>query len=152
MSQVPGLGHVTFYRHPCRYPTLFHSPLVGVDKETLATCTLSFTREVRKRNELWQLNAIGHDRGYLSLNWTKESWKGDASSPHMFPVFLKSWSCQALSQSVRNILSTCTFDKFYMAVSNQVTEIVYLDIDMSWSRRVWFCSSWYMKHYPAIYL
>jgi hypothetical protein len=25
MSQVPGLGHVTFYRHPCRYPTLFHS-------------------------------------------------------------------------------------------------------------------------------
>jgi len=25
MSQVPGLGHVTFYRHPGRYPTLFHS-------------------------------------------------------------------------------------------------------------------------------
>ena len=73
MSQVPGLGHVTFYRHPGRYPTLFHSPLVGVDKETLATCTLSFTREVRKRNELWQLNAIGHDRGYLSLNCTEES-------------------------------------------------------------------------------
>ncbi len=24
MSQVPGLGHVTFYRHPGRYPTLFH--------------------------------------------------------------------------------------------------------------------------------
>ena len=68
MSQVPGLGHVTSYRHPGRYPTLFHSPLVGVDKETLATCTLSFTREVRKRNELWQLNAIGHDRGYLSRN------------------------------------------------------------------------------------
>jgi hypothetical protein len=51
MSQVPGLGHVTFYRHPGRYPTLFHSPLVGVDKETLATCTLSFTREVRRRNK-----------------------------------------------------------------------------------------------------
>ena len=49
VSQVPGLGHVTFYLHPGRYPTLFHSPLVGVDKETLATCTLSFTREVRKR-------------------------------------------------------------------------------------------------------
>ena len=29
MSQVPGLGHVT--------STLFHSPLVGVDKETVAT-------------------------------------------------------------------------------------------------------------------
>ncbi len=27
--------------------------------------------------------------------------------------------------------TTCTFDKFYMAVSKQVTEIVYLDIDMS---------------------
>ncbi len=40
MSQVPGLGHVTVYRHPGRYPTLFHSPLVGVDKETLATSTL----------------------------------------------------------------------------------------------------------------
>jgi hypothetical protein len=25
MSQVPGLGHVIFYRHPGRYPTLFHS-------------------------------------------------------------------------------------------------------------------------------
>ncbi len=35
MSQVPGLGHVTSYLHS----TLFHSPLVGVDKETLATCT-----------------------------------------------------------------------------------------------------------------
>jgi hypothetical protein len=30
MSQVPGLGHVTSYLHS----TLFHSPLVGVDKET----------------------------------------------------------------------------------------------------------------------
>ena len=29
MSQVPGLEHVT--------STLFHSPLVGVDKETIAT-------------------------------------------------------------------------------------------------------------------
>ena len=38
----PGLGHVTVYRHPGRYPTLFHSPLVGVDKETLATSTLMF--------------------------------------------------------------------------------------------------------------
>ena len=35
MSQVPGLGHVTSYRHS----TLFHSPLVGVDKETVATST-----------------------------------------------------------------------------------------------------------------
>ena len=40
MSQVPGIGHVTFYRHPGRYPTLFHSPLVGLDKETLPTSTL----------------------------------------------------------------------------------------------------------------
>jgi hypothetical protein len=24
MSQVAGLGHVIFYRHPGRYPTLFH--------------------------------------------------------------------------------------------------------------------------------
>jgi hypothetical protein len=46
MSQVPGLGHVTSYF----YSTLFHSPLVGVDKEALATCTLSFPREVRRRN------------------------------------------------------------------------------------------------------
>ncbi len=51
MSQVPELGHVIFYRHPGRYPTLFHSPLVGVDKETLATSTLRFPREVRRRNE-----------------------------------------------------------------------------------------------------
>ena len=88
MSQVPGLGHVTSYLHA----TLFHSPLVGLDKETLATCTLSLTREVRRRNKLWQLNAIVHDRGYLSLNCTKESWKSDTSSPHMFLVFLKSTS------------------------------------------------------------
>ena len=53
MSQVPGLGHVTSYRHS----TLFHSPLVGVDKETVATSTLRFPREVRRRNELGQLNA-----------------------------------------------------------------------------------------------
>ena len=69
MSQVPGLGHVTSYF----YSTLFHSPLVGLDKETLVTCTLSFPREIRRRNKLWRLNAIGHDRGYLSLNSTKES-------------------------------------------------------------------------------
>jgi hypothetical protein len=67
MSQVPGFGHVTSYFHS----TLFHSPLVGVDEETLATCTLSFPREVRRRNEL--CNAIDHDRGYVSLNRTKES-------------------------------------------------------------------------------
>ena len=40
MSQVPGLGHVTFYRHPGRCPTLFHSPLVGLDEEPLTTSTL----------------------------------------------------------------------------------------------------------------
>jgi hypothetical protein len=57
MSQVPGLGHVTFYRHPGRYPTLFHSPLGGVDKETLATSTLRFPREVRRRNELPNVEA-----------------------------------------------------------------------------------------------
>ncbi len=49
----------------------------------------------------------------------------------MFPVLLKSWTCQPLSQIVWNILSTCTFDKIYMTIANQVTEIVYLDIDMS---------------------
>ena len=48
----------------------------------------------------------------------------------MLPVFLKSRSCQALSQSIRNILSTCAFDKFDMAIANQVTEIVYLYIHM----------------------
>ena len=52
MSQVPGLGHVIFYRHPGRYPTLFHSPLVGVDKETVVTSTLRFPREVRRRNKV----------------------------------------------------------------------------------------------------
>jgi hypothetical protein len=31
MSQVPGLGHVTFYRHPGRYPTLFHYSTVGTE-------------------------------------------------------------------------------------------------------------------------
>ena len=69
MSQAPRLGHVT----SCFYSTLFHSPLVGVDKETLATCTLTFPREIRRRNKFWQLNAIGNDRGYLRLNSTKES-------------------------------------------------------------------------------
>jgi hypothetical protein len=53
MSQVPGLGRVTSYLHS----TLFHSPLVGVDKETVVTCTLRFPREVIRRNELGQLNA-----------------------------------------------------------------------------------------------
>ena len=52
-------------------------------------------------------------------------------APHVFLVFFKSGSGQSLSQGVRNILSTCTFDKFHMVVSNQVTEKVYLDIDMS---------------------
>ena len=59
MSQVPGFGHVTFYHQPGRYPTLFHSPLVGVDKETVATSTLRFPREVRRRNELGQLKPHG---------------------------------------------------------------------------------------------
>jgi hypothetical protein len=114
MSQVPGLEHVTSRF----YSTLFHSPPVGVDKETLATCTLSFLREIR-RNNLWQLNYLGHNRNYLSLDSTKRIRKGDTSSPHMprFPVFLKSWSCQPLSQSIRNILSTLTFDKFYRSLS-----------------------------------
>ncbi len=31
MSQVPGLGHVNFYRHPGRYPTLFHSFVRSLD-------------------------------------------------------------------------------------------------------------------------
>jgi hypothetical protein len=53
MSQVPGLGHVTSYFHSM----LFHSPLVGVDKETVSTSTLRFPREVRRRNELGQLHA-----------------------------------------------------------------------------------------------
>jgi hypothetical protein len=53
-------------------------------------------------------------------------------TPHIFPpVILDRGSGQALSESVRNILSTCTFDKFYMAVSNYVTEKEYLDINMS---------------------
>jgi hypothetical protein len=48
MSQVPGLGHVTSYRHS----TLFHSPLVGVDKETVATSTLGekLEEEMNSRN------------------------------------------------------------------------------------------------------
>jgi hypothetical protein len=32
---------------------------VGADKETLATCTLGYPKEVRRRNEFWQINAIG---------------------------------------------------------------------------------------------
>ena len=76
----------------CSYSTLFHSPLVGVDKETLATCALSFPREVRRRNKLWQLNSIGNDRGYLNLNSTKERWKGNTSSPHM-------WSTQTQGEA-----------------------------------------------------
>jgi hypothetical protein len=51
-------------------------------------------------------------------------------TPHIFPVF-ESRSDYVLSQSVRNILSTCTLDKVYMTVSNQVTDIVFFDIDMS---------------------
>jgi hypothetical protein len=48
MSQVPGLGHVTSYRHS----TLFHSPLVGLDKETVATSTLGekLEEEMNSRN------------------------------------------------------------------------------------------------------
>ena len=49
-------------------PLLFYvisSALVGVDKETLATCTPGFPREVRRDNTLFQFNVIGHDRGYL---------------------------------------------------------------------------------------
>ena len=48
MSQVLGLGHVTSYRHS----TLFHSPLVGVDKETVATSTLGekLEEEMNSRN------------------------------------------------------------------------------------------------------
>jgi Na+/H+ antiporter NhaB len=43
-----------------------------------------------------------------------------------------------LSQNVRNSLSTCTFDKFYMTIANQVTKIVHLDIHLSRSRLVGF--------------
>jgi hypothetical protein len=48
MSQVPGLGHVTSYR----YSTLFHSPLVDVDKETVTTSTLGekLEEEMNSRN------------------------------------------------------------------------------------------------------
>jgi hypothetical protein len=60
---------VTYYS----YVTLCRSPLVGVDKETLVTCTISFPRKGRRRKELWQLIAIRHDRSYLSLDSTKES-------------------------------------------------------------------------------
>ncbi len=78
MSQVPGLGHVT----SCFYSTLFHSPLVGVYQTTLATCTLSFPREARRKNKLWTLKDIGHDRSYLSLDSTKEAEKG-TRVPHI---------------------------------------------------------------------
>ena len=72
MSHVPGLGHVIFYRHPGRYPTLFHSPLVGVDKETLATSTLRFPREVRRRNETWSTYFFSLFR--LSLSTIPVPW------------------------------------------------------------------------------
>ena len=78
MSQVPGLGHVTSYFHF----TLFHSPLVGVDKETLATCTLSFTREVRRRNELWQLDAMTMTGAILVSTVLKKAEKG-TRVPHI---------------------------------------------------------------------
>ena len=57
------------------YSKLCHAALVGVDKETLATGTLGFPREGRRRNKLRQLNVVGHDRRYLSLclDSTKES-------------------------------------------------------------------------------
>ena len=48
MSQVPGVEHVTAYRHS----TLFDSPLVGMDKETVATSTLGekLEEEMNSRN------------------------------------------------------------------------------------------------------
>ena len=47
MSQVPGFGHVTSYRHS----TLFYSPLVGLDKETVTTSTLGEKlEEMNSRN------------------------------------------------------------------------------------------------------
>ncbi len=39
--------------------------------------------------------------------------KGDTSSPHMFPAFLKSRLCQAFSQSVRSIVE-------YLHIQRQV--------------------------------
>ena len=75
---------------------------------------------------------LGHHRCCLSDDSTKESRKG-TGDPHVFPVLLESESGQALRQSVRKHYEYLhsTFDKFHMTVSNQVTEKVYLDIDMS---------------------
>jgi hypothetical protein len=54
MSQVPGLGHVTSYRHS----TLFHSPLVGVDKETVATSTLGECRVSLQATVTYPINTV----------------------------------------------------------------------------------------------
>ena len=101
------------------YSKLCQAALVGVDKETWATDTLGFPREGRRRNKLWQLNPIGHDRRYLSLclDTTKESWKGGKSSHICFLCCSKAVWYEALRQS-RNSLSTCTFDKFHMTIVN----------------------------------
>jgi hypothetical protein len=71
----------------------------------------------------------------LVMTELKKAEKG-TSTPHVFPMFLvdlESGSGRALSQSFRNILSICTFDKFYMTVSNQVTDEVSLDIAATYS-------------------
>jgi hypothetical protein len=65
--------------------------------------------------------------------------------PHICSLCFSKTGRQAFSQSVRNILSTCTFDKFCMNITNQVTEMVYLDIDMSRSITI----RWVFAHHNA---
>jgi hypothetical protein len=79
MSQVPGLGHVIFYRHPGRYPTLFHwletlfralldAPDRGISRVDKLHCPYSIKGRVE-----------GHLTYFLSVNKKSElmssTWK-----------------------------------------------------------------------------
>jgi hypothetical protein len=62
------------------------------------------------------------------LHSTKDSRIGATSSVICCLCFSKAGRAKLLLKASKKILSTCTFDK---TIANLVTEIVYLDIDMS---------------------
>ena len=95
MSQVPGLEHVTFYRHLGRYPTLFHCI-----SKSFPTCPewldstwqyLPLLRLLRDSSVVWDLYRLTCGGGFWTPPWLtwcglskhlKSSWKRSRKRTH----------------------------------------------------------------------
>ena len=74
----------------------------------LATCTISFSREVKRRNKLLQLNAVGHDRSYLSLDGTnlRKPKRGHEFPKYVPCVFQKQGRAKLLDKASEYLHNT----------------------------------------------